>query len=493
MPIAGDRRCRPPSSGVGPQLRTGDVMDMGAGTAVIVGGSLAGMLAAQALGDAMERVVIVERDALADGPAHRRGAPQGRQTHMLLPIGARALEDLLPGFERELRDAGCLPFDRLGDMAIFGSFGWLARASSDVVVPGVDRVLIEHLVRRHVRALPNVEIRQAAAEGLLGTPGDDRVRGVRLAGGEELEADLVIDAAGRGSRVGRWVKELGYPQPAEHHSYAYFGYVSRLVHVPDGVLPDGLQALGVPPVPGHTRGGLIVPAGAGRHWVLALGSFKDYAPTDDEGFLAYLHGARSPLLGQVVERSEPLEAVASFHIPGSWRQRWDQLERRPGRLLAVGDAVATLNPIYAQGMSLAAIEAQRLRDRIAAVDGDLDALSTQFMDDVTEVLEVPWAMATGADTGIGATDLVGVEPPPDSVVEFGRRAQGAATVDVHVARQMMRALAWFDRSRMGAPEVVSRVGAYDESRRPAAVTDPTRVPALVDEPEVGEEAQRSAA
>jgi 2-polyprenyl-6-methoxyphenol hydroxylase-like FAD-dependent oxidoreductase len=336
------------------------------------------------------------------------------------------------------------------------------------------------VIRQRVRTLDRVEIRQGAVDGLLGSVSDGRVRGVRLAeaGGTELEADLVVDASGRGSRASRWVQELGHPAPTEDHAHAHLGYAGRLVRVPDGVLPDGLQGLGAPPTPQHTRGGVIVPAGGGRHILTAMGVLKDYPPTDEDGFLDYLRGATSPLVGQIAERCEPIGTIASYHITGSQRRRWEQLEPQPPRLLALGDAIASLNPIYAQGMSVAALQARSLRDRLAAVDGDLDALCAAYPDDLRDVLDIPWGMAASADAAISADELQGVQPPSAEEAAFAQRAEQASTDDVTVAREATRMLAWFDPTLIANPEMLARIQAWDASRRSANATDPTRAPTV---------------
>jgi 2-polyprenyl-6-methoxyphenol hydroxylase-like FAD-dependent oxidoreductase len=456
---------------------------MGTGTAVVIGGSVAGLLAARALSEALDRVVVVERDELLDEPHQHRGVPQGRQTHMLLPVGTRALEDLLPGYRQGLLDAGCLPYDRLVGMALLGGHGWRARGRSRVEVLAVERPVIEQATRRRVRALERVEIRHAAADGLLLAPGDDRVRGVRLAGERAaLEADLVIDAGGRGTRVTRWLREAGVPGAVEHHTQSHYGYATRLVHVPHGALPDGVHAIAALPRADHTRGGLITPVSGGRHFLTALGSRKDYPPTDETGFLHFLRDAPTPLLGRIAALCEPLEPIASYHIDGTQRHRWEDVAGRPGRLLRIGDAVARFNPIYAQGIGVAALQAQRLRDRLLAVDGDLDALCTAFDDDLREVLAAPWAQATGADMIGGATDLQGVEPLSPASAAFARRADLAATGDLVVAREITRAGGWFEPARMAAPDVVARVRDFDAARRPVATIDPAGVPPLAAEP-----------
>jgi len=162
---------------------------MGTGRAVVIGGSIAGLTAARALSESFDRVVVVERDRLPDGPEHRQGVPQGRQLHVVLPLGVRLLDDLFPGFERELRNEGCPTFDEVRDTPWFGGQGWRARSASDVHLFGFSRPLFEHLLRRRVRAIDAVEIVEGTVDGLLGD--GERVTGVSISKPqpERLEAD----------------------------------------------------------------------------------------------------------------------------------------------------------------------------------------------------------------------------------------------------------------------------------------------------------------
>jgi 2-polyprenyl-6-methoxyphenol hydroxylase-like FAD-dependent oxidoreductase len=449
--------------------------------AVVIGGSISGLTAACALSHSFERVTVLERDPLPDGPGHRQGVPQARQLHVVLPLGVRVLDDLFPGFERELRDAGCPVFDEVRDSPWFGAQGWRARSDSDVHLFGFSRPLFEHLLRQRLRAIENVEIVQGTVDGLSAEAGGERVTGVTVSKPDpgRLEADLVVDASGRGSKAPRWLERLGYERPAEQHVRAHFGYASRLVRVPEGTMPDGIEGLITMPFPGHTKGGLILPADNGRHTLCCIGAVKDYPPADEEGFYEYLRQAPSPLLAEIAERCEPVTEITTYHHPGNQLRLWGELERRPRRFLPIGDAVASFNPIYGQGMTVAAFEAAKLRDRIALLGGDLDALADEFQADLAAAVAFPYAMATQADSAYPETEYVDAEPAPAEALEFFATVEQVATEDPAVARDILRATGWFEAELLASPELAAKAEAWAAAGRTVRNNDPARVPPVL--------------
>jgi 2-polyprenyl-6-methoxyphenol hydroxylase-like FAD-dependent oxidoreductase len=452
---------------------------MGLGHAVVVGGSVGGLTAARALSESFDQVTIVERDALPHGPEHRKGVPQAKQLHVCLPLGAEVLDGLFPGFKQELLDAGCPLFDEVKDTPWFGGQGWRARRDSDVMLFGFARPVFEHAIRERIRGLGNVEILQGTVAGLTGE--GEYVTGVRLESGGQtvLAADLVVDAAGRGSQSPRWLEELGYRPPEEQHVRAYFGYASRLVRVPDGELPQGLGGVITMPFPGHTKGGCFLPADNGRYTLCAIGALKDYPPGDEGAFYAYLDQAASPLLAEMARVSEPVTEISTYRHSGNQRRLWEEMERRPRGFIPIGDTVASFNPIYGQGMTVAAVEAGKLRDRLASLDGDLEALPDSFMDDLKAVVDFPYSMATGADAAYEGTEFVNTDPPPPEGAAFFALVEQVATEDPDVARDLLHATGWFEPELLGSPELLAKVQAWTAAGRTVTNNDPALVRQVV--------------
>jgi 2-polyprenyl-6-methoxyphenol hydroxylase-like FAD-dependent oxidoreductase len=455
---------------------------MGLDHAVIIGGSIAGLTAARALSESFDRVTIVERDELPEGVEHRPGVPQAKQLHVILPLGAELMEDFFPGFKQELADLGCPTFDEVKDTPWFGSQGWRARRDSDVTLIGFRRPLLEHVVRERVRAIGNVDVIVDTATGLTASEDGSRVTGVTVAGGETIEADLVVDASGRGSRSAKWLQGLGYERPEEQHIRAYYGYASRFVKVDESKLPQGLRGVITMPFPGKTRGGCFLPSDNGLWTCCAMGAMKDYPPEDEEGYMAFLRDAPSPLLAQMAEASEPVTEINAYQHPGNQRRLWEKMERRPRGFIPIGDAVASFNPIYGQGMTVAALEAAKLRDRIAALGGDLDALPDAFMEDLTAACDFAFSIAAGSDANYPGATFVNAEPPPPENAQFFAAAEQVATEDPDVASDILKATGWFEPELLASPELIAKVEDWVASGRTVENNDPAHVREPVDQP-----------
>jgi 2-polyprenyl-6-methoxyphenol hydroxylase-like FAD-dependent oxidoreductase len=445
--------------------------------AIVIGGSVAGLTAARALSESFDRVTILERDELPDGIEHRPGVPQAKQLHVILPLGAQIMDEFFPGFQQELMDAGCSVFDEVKDTPWFGRQGWRARRESDVKLIGFRRPLLEHVVRERVRAIDNVEIVTTTVTGLIGSADGSRVVGVQTAAevAGTSEAELVVDASGRGSRSPKWLEQLGYERPDEQHVRAYYGYASRFVRVDEEKLPQGLRGVITMPFPGRTRGGCFLPSDNGLYTCCAMGAMRDYPPADEDAFMEFLRQAPTPLIAEMAELAEPVTEINTYQHPGNQRRLWEQMQRRPRGFIPIGDAVASFNPIYGQGMTVAALEAQKLRDRIAALGGDLDSLPDAFMEDLTASCEFPFSIAAGNDANYPGVTFVNVEAPPPEQAEFFAVAEQVATEDPDIARDILHASGWFEPELLASPELVAKVEAWKASGREVTNDDPARV------------------
>jgi 2-polyprenyl-6-methoxyphenol hydroxylase-like FAD-dependent oxidoreductase len=457
---------------------------MGLGHAVVIGGSVAGLTAARALSESFDRVTIVERDVLPDGPELRPGVPQGRQLHVLLPVGAEAMDEFFPGLTQELADLGCPTFDEVLDTPWFGAQGWRARRETDVKLIGFRRPLLEHVVRQRVRALANVEVLHGTVTGLLASEDASRITGVSYAAGDgkvtgvsELAGDLVVDASGRGSKTPRLLKGLGYEPPAEQHVRAYYGYASQFVR-PRGPLPYGLQGVITMPFPGQTRGGCFLPSENGIWTLCAMGAMRDYPPADQDGFDQFVRDAATPIFAEMAAACDPVSDIVAYQHPGNQRRLWEQLDRRPRGFIPIGDAIASFNPIYGQGMSVATLQASKLRDRIASLGGDLETLPDAFMADVHEVIEFPFTLASNSDANYPGTTLANYDPPAPEAAAFFAAAEQAATEDPDIARDILHAAGWFQPEILASPELAAKVQAWVASGHEVTNNDP----ALVREP-----------
>ena len=369
--------------------------------AVVLGASMAGLAAAQVLADAYERVTVLERDALPTAAAHRKGVPQSHHAHGLLAAGRVALEELFPGLTDELVANGALSGDLQAQSRWSNQGLRLCPGPSGLQGIALSRPLLEWSIRERVRALPNVwVVDRCVAAGLVGSPDGRRVCGVRVlrradsSAEEVLEADLVVDASGRGSRSPLWLEALGYPRPTQDEVRIGVAYASR-VYRRRRDHADGDRAVVVAATVERPRGGAML-AMEGDRWMVTLnGYLGQRPPTDPDGFVAFAAGLPAPDIFEVISDAEPLGEVLPARYPASVRRRYERLDRFREGYLVVGDAVCGFNPIYGQGMSVAALEALSLRECLRA--GPAAGLARRFFAKAARIVDIPWGIAVGAD------------------------------------------------------------------------------------------------
>jgi 2-polyprenyl-6-methoxyphenol hydroxylase-like FAD-dependent oxidoreductase len=368
--------------------------------AVVLGASMAGLLAARVLADAYAQVTVIDRDQLPEWSAQRRGVPQGHHIHALLARGQQALEELFPGLTAELVAQGVPAGDMLANARVYLSGHRLRQTHTGLVLLCASRPVLEGYVRARVRALPNVALLGSYdIMGLAATPDGRRVTGARVQrreGGsaeEVLDADLVVDATGRGSRTPVWLEALGYGRPARDEVRIGLGYATRNYRLPPGALGGDLAVLhGL--TPQHPRGGALQVLDAGRLMVSLGGVLGDHPPTDPDGFLAFARSLRFPDIHETISDAEPLDDPVAFRFPASVRHRYERLARFPDGLLVLGDAVSSFNPIYGQGITVAALEALALRRHL---EPGIQPQPRRFFTDLARMVDVPWDIAAGGD------------------------------------------------------------------------------------------------
>ena len=355
---------------------------------------MGGLLAARVLSEFFDQVIIVERDRFPEPGEHRRGVPQGRHTHGILASGAAVLEELLPGLRAELVAAGAVSGDIVNRARWFNDTGYLARAVSGLDALAVSRPLLEGLVRRRVLAIPGIKVMaECEAAGLAASEDGQRVTGLRLKDGRVLAADLVVNACGRASHGPEWLEEIGYSKPEQERVEINLGYTTRHFWRRAGHLNGDIAAI-VPAPPDCKRGGIIL-AQEGERWTVTLIShFSPNAPTDLDGFREFARTLPAPDIYEVVRDAEPVDEAQVARFPASLRQRYERLDRFPAGYLVFGDAICSFNPMYGQGMSVAAMQALALRH---ALKEQPARLARTFFAAAAKVVDIPWRIAVGND------------------------------------------------------------------------------------------------
>ncbi|MES9536366.1 MULTISPECIES: hypothetical protein [unclassified Actinomadura] len=383
-------------------------------TAVVLGGSVAGLCAAGVLARSFDRVVVLERDRLPADAEHRRGVPQSKHPHFLLNSGRRAIGEIFPGFEEALIAAGGMHLMPSMDAAYCENDGWAPRKSGSMTMVYSSRVLIERVLRDKVREVPSIEIREGVTVTGLRSVGagapSGRVEGVEYstAEGEDgyLAAGLVVDALGRGSSVVDWLGAAGWDVPPQQTLDAKVTYTSRWYDLPPADRrPESWwwKHLVITP----TQDGGDHPAEheflsnffpiEGDRAIVCMGSWGIEMPRKAEAFEAAADRVRTPVFGRAARACTPTSEVHLTRSTGNKWRRFDLLKAPPVGLVSIGDSICAFNPFYAQGMSSAARSALILGEMLR-VRGAVDlAFTREFLRRQRASLQVPWMLAMARD------------------------------------------------------------------------------------------------
>ncbi|MFF1558747.1 NAD(P)/FAD-dependent oxidoreductase [Streptomyces sp. NPDC058279] len=411
---------------------------------VIVGGSIAGMLAAAAVKDHVDSVEIIEAHELPAGPEPRTGVPQAAHIHWLQTGGAEAIDSLLPGSIDRLVAMGAHRIPVTTDMVIYSPEGWYRRwqrATHYVITASRD--LTDFVIRQQVLEEPRVRVRTRT--GVVGLLGDGRVvTGVRLRGADgaeaELRADLVIDASGRASRLPQWLGRLGITEPAQDHIHSGLVYASRLYRAP--VPTRGWPVVGVqadPRLPRAANAGGILPIEGDRWHVSLMGAPGGQPTRAAEDFEPFARTLRHPVMADLLQHAEPLSDVSVTHSTANRRRYYERLRSWPDGLVAVGDSVATFNPLYAQGMSVAALGALALREWFSA--RPMAGLARRAQQAIARPVDVAWTLAAGQDIHFAGTEGKKSNLTDRLLQRYVSRLSRTATGSFHAATALTDVLA----------------------------------------------------
>jgi 2-polyprenyl-6-methoxyphenol hydroxylase-like FAD-dependent oxidoreductase len=442
--------------------------------AVVLGASMAGLVTARSLADFFDTVTVVERDAPPDTVTARRGVPQGRHLHGLLARGALILEELFPGILDQLVRDGAHYFDGQDLSQLHYDLGGhvaLHTGSADAFhVYLVTRPFLEEHVRGQVRNIPNVVLLDEHDVVALTSTGDhQRVTGARVVDrhtGEEsaLRADLVVDATGRGGRTPLWLDSMGYGRPVEDHVAVHVTYTSQVLRM----APDALHELGclVGCVPGRPRG-LGMLHCENDTWVFTVMGIAGHEPPSDfEGMCDYVADCAPAHMLAAVRAAERVGEPARHRMPSSQWRRYDKMRRFPEGLVVIGDAICSFNPIYGQGMTVAALEALALRECLA---GGTKDLAKRFFQASAVTIRQAWQLSTNPDLSL--PEIEGTPPLAARLLgKYVDRVLTAAEYDVVALNQFTRVTSLLEpASRLLRPAILWRAAFANHRRPPDAI------------------------
>ncbi len=383
-------------------------------TAIVVGAGIGGLVAARAMSDHFGTVVVLDKDPDVGTSAPRKGANQGHHVHLLLCAGLEVLEHYYPGIGPEMMERGVEAMDFAADFS-WRHFGVdKLRFESDFITYPQSRGHLEATLHRRTKAEPNVEIRAGLGVDAIRLSEDgSHVVGVRTrdADGREgtLDCDLLVDASGRGSRFVGWLEELGFPRPVEETIGIDIAYASRFYERPSTPAGDWSSILVGHVPPDVKRGGLIVPI-ENDGWVVTLfGYLGDHPPTDDAGHLEFARSLAVPAIHDAMVAARPVSDIVRYRFKQMRRRRFEKLSRVPGGFVALGDAVCSLDPAFAQGMAVALMETRVLDECLAEWSPTDPAFAKRFYQRIRPIVDVPWALTSGESQRF--PELAGGRPP----------------------------------------------------------------------------------
>jgi 2-polyprenyl-6-methoxyphenol hydroxylase-like FAD-dependent oxidoreductase len=411
--------------------------------AIVIGAGMGGLAAAKALSQHFEHVTVLDRDTLPSEPAPRIGTPQARQLHVLLLSGQQALAHLFPGFEKALEDSGALKlrggrelrWERPGfDPFPMRDFGYETFYMS--------RALLEYTCRELLTATDNVSLLANSRVTQITASDTGVANGVRYEDAEgattTLSADFIVDASGRGGPTLAFLAALGLPAPETTEIGVDVGYASALFEPPTPE-PQGWRGVfHMPKAPESSRGAILFPL-EGKRWLVGLGGRNDEQPPGDiDGFMSFLKGLRTSTIYDAVCKAKRVSEIYRFNAPENVRRHFERLPHFPQGLIAVADAVCRFNPLYGQGMSVAAMEARLLDQMLEQRKGTanpLGGLGLAFFEEIQALLATPWSVS---ESDFIFPQTRGVRPPDiDRRLQYGAALLKLAAEDPAVHKTMV--------------------------------------------------------
>jgi 2-polyprenyl-6-methoxyphenol hydroxylase-like FAD-dependent oxidoreductase len=365
---------------------------------LVVGASIGGLLAAKAAASHFQRVTVLERDPLTSLTGLRDGVPQAKHIHVLLPAGIAAVERLFPGGTSELTQNGAQPFD-YGRSEFFIIGTWMPRIQTGLNTPAQTRLFLEEHIRRWLGAVENVEIlSETQVSSLLWNEAHSQVTGVALkqkGDTKQLEADLVIDATGRNTRLPRWLTEHGFPPVPEDSVGIDLGHATGSFRVPPHLYPTHPMLYIVGPPPHKTRVGVRVLVEKGIVYGDMGGYHGDHPPSDLTGFLDFAKSLSQPDVFDILSRAELLSPIARYRIFSSNRRYYAKMARFPDGVLPLGDSICNFDPAFGQGMAVAALEAEALGQALGRQAESDSRLRRDYFRLTDSIVDVPWELSCG--------------------------------------------------------------------------------------------------
>ncbi|PFF64458.1 glutamate synthase [Bacillus thuringiensis] len=368
-------------------------------TAIVIGGSMAGKFAAKALSTSFKEVIIIEADERWDGKSSRKRVPQSNHPHVLLKGGENAIEELFPNITNELIEAGSIINNFTRDLK-WHQFGlWKQPFIGEVHMIQQSRPLLEWHIQKRIHQISNITIKyETLVKGLLVDAKLNKVCGVKVKyletdTQEEVHADLVVDASGFGSKSIEWLREYEIEVKEEKVRIDLF-YATKMFKLKENEELDCCNMLMSPSFPDNPYGVLIQTIEDNRYFVTFSGYANEKAPQTDDEFYDFAENLSISNVTDFLNKAEGITDIKTYKIPYQVRRRFDLVNNVPEGLLVVGDAQCRFDPVFGQGVSVAAMEAHQLQLLLQGRKQLDKTFTQQFYKKTANIIETPWDMTT---------------------------------------------------------------------------------------------------
>ncbi len=433
---------------------------------VVVGSSIAGMLSARVLSDYFSEVLIVDKDHLEAQYDDRRMVPQSRHVHIVLKAGELGLNRLLPGFTGDMLGAGSVPIEMTNDVVSCSAEGVAPRWESGVTLLSQSRALLECEIRKKVLGYrPNIRLlEKTSVSGINYEPSSGKIRGLglKLADGtsENIDTDLVIDAAGRGALGTRWLKGLSLTQPTTDEMKVSVGYGSCIARLRDASLRDWNGVACGGPVPAHARAGMLMPIEGGLHICSVTSRFDDYPPSDLPGFTAFLQRMPNPFFYEALKDAEIISPIYKIQYESSKFRHYERLNDLPKGFMPIGDAFCSVNPCYGQGMTSSVLQVEVLAQALSEFrqgNNPVEQLPGLFLPRAAKVAKRVWHFAALNDFRYSDVQTKNVTSDIEAV-QYHQMVEMLSVSDEDIRRRALNVAHLIDDySVLTVPEVARKV------------------------------------
>lgn len=454
-------------------------------SAIVIGASMAGLMTARVLSDHFDTVYLVERDQINDCPETRKGQPHTQHLHTLLGKGLFNMQHYFPDFLDSLKKGGASVFDLTKYMAwnTYGNYRMQFEQGFEGVL--ASRPFLEWKVRQSVLKLGNLKLLSGhSVDRLLTNKQKNVITGVQMnrRHGKDnpimLNADLVVDTSGRGSRAIKWLAELGYQKPVTSKVSCGIGYATRMYHRKPDEHHASKWFLTTPEAPKEQRGGGAFPIEGNRWQVTLAGWHGDHAPDNETGFLAFAKSLPTSDIYQLISQNEPVSDICLYKYSYSQRHHYDQLTDHhkrafPQGFLVLGDAVCSFNPIYGQGMTSAILQAVELDNLLTERQGYLKDIAKPYFKRVAKVTDPIWQLTVGEDFRFPQT--VGRKlPGTDFINAYLNLVHRATHADLEVSKTFAMVFQLVEKPIcLFKPNIIARV-LWHKFKTPAPKASPQR-------------------